>query len=215
MKTDQSVARLPAPTGRAALVGGIAWLALIPAAELQRRGLITYDGYNRLLVVPLVFFAIALLQAWRAARHRRRAERLGFAIAATGAAVLAIGNVVEFYGVLLQDGLNAYAAAQAGIDQHWIGSDLGWIAFGIGMLVLLLGGLVAAVGLSDARPGWLRVFAATLGLGILVGNLLGLAPAFLSVPALGLYGAAWIAYGRWLARRARLPAELAEEPAVP
>lgn len=198
----------------AALLGGLAWLVLIPAAELQRRGVITYDAYNRLLVVPLVCFAAALSHAAWAARYGRRAERLGFAVAATGAAVLSIGNIVEFYGVLLQDGLNAFAASEAGVDKHWIGSDVGWIVFIIGMLVLLLGGLIAALGLRDARPRWLAAFAATLGPGVLAGNLFGLAPAFLSVPALAAYGAAWIAYGRFLARRECLPPPLAEESAA-
>lgn len=201
-------------TGTAALLGGLAWLALIPAAELQRRGLVTYDAYNRLLVVPLVLFTVALSQAARAARDRRRAERLGFAIAATGAAVLSIGNVAEFYGVLLQDALNAYAAPEARVDKHWVGSDVGWIVFGIGWLVLLLGGLVAAVGLREVRPRWLRAFAATLGVGVLAGNLFGLAPAFLSVPALAAYGAGWIAYARCLAGPACLPPSLGDESAA-
>ena len=185
-------------TDGAALLGGLSWLALIPAAELERRGVVSYDAYNRLLVVPLLLFAVALSQAARAAAQRRRA-RVGFTIAATGAAVLALGNVVEFYGVLLQDGLNAHAASQAGVDEHWVGSDVGWIVFGIGWLVLLLGGLVAALGLGAAAPRPVRCFTATLGAGVLAGNLFGLAPAFLSVPALGAYGAAWIAYGRCLA----------------
>ena len=34
--------------GTAAMLGGLAWLLLIPAAELHRRELLSYDGYNRL-----------------------------------------------------------------------------------------------------------------------------------------------------------------------
>ncbi len=119
-------------------------------------------------------------------------------MAAAGAGLLLIGNVVEFYGVLLQDRLNAYAASRAGEEDHWIGSDLGWMIFGLGMLVLLAGGVMAAMSLwrSRTEPRWLVVFTATLGIGVLAGNLFGLAPAFLSVPVLALYAGAWMAFGR-------------------
>lgn len=200
--------QLARSAGAAAVLGGVGWLLLIPAAELQRRGVVSYDGYNRLLAVPLVLFTFALAQAAVLHRTHGRPARAGLSIAAVGTAVLAIGNVVEFYGVLVQDGLNAYAASQAGVDEHWIGSDIGWIVFGIGMLVLLVGGVVTAIGLGRGEPRWLRLFTASLGVGVLVGNLLGLAPAFLSVPALGLYAAGWLAFGRHLAGRARTPSAL-------
>jgi len=54
--------------------------------------------------------------------------------------MLLFGNVVQSWGVPWQDKLNAYAASQAGADEHWIGSDVAWITFGLGMLVLLAGG---------------------------------------------------------------------------
>ncbi|MEX2290231.1 MAG: hypothetical protein WD794_07890, partial [Mycobacteriales bacterium] len=184
--------------GRAALLGGVAWLALIPAAELHRRDLLGYDGYNRLLVVPLLLFALAMWQAPRAGLANGGLARVGFTAAAVGAAVLAAGNVIEFYGVLFQDGLNAYAASQADVDEHWIGSDIGWIVFGIGMLVLLVGGVVAALGLRHRKQRWLVAFTAALGLGVLGGNLFGLAPALVSVPVLALYAAGWTAFGRHL-----------------
>jgi hypothetical protein len=188
--------------GRAALLGGVGWLALIPAAELHRRDLLGYDGYNRLLVVPLLLFAVAMWQAPRVGLATGRLARVGFTTATVGAAVLAAGNVIEFYGVLLQDGLNAYAASQADVDDHWIGSDIGWIVFGIGMLVLLVGGVVAALGLRHGEQRWLIAFTAALGLGVLGGNLFGLAPALVSVPVLALYGAAWTAFGCQLLHRA-------------
>ncbi len=81
-------------------------------------------------------------QAPRAGLATGRLARVWFTTAAVGAAVLAAGKVIEFYGVLLQDGLNAYAASQADVDDHWIGSDIGWIVFIIGMLALLVGGVV-------------------------------------------------------------------------
>lgn len=186
--------------GGAAALGGLAWILLAPAAELVRRDLLSYDGYNRLLAVPLLLFTIALSLAPRGLRARGRLARAGFSVAAAGTGLLFLGNVIEFYGVLLQDGLNAYTASQAGADQHWIGSDIGWITFGVGMLVLLAGGIVAALALHRraTAPVWVIFFAATLGVGVLAGNLVGLAPAFLSVPVLALYAAGWIAFGRLL-----------------
>ncbi len=186
--------------GRAAALGGLAWGLLAPAAELVRRDLLSYDGYNRLLAVPLLLFTIALSLAPRALSPRGRLARVGFPLAAAGAALLLLGNVVEFYGVLLQDGLNAYAASEAGADEHWIGSDVGWITFILGMFVFLAGGIVTALALHRRRaaPAWLVAFAATLGVGVLAGNLFGLAPALLSVPVLTVYAAGWIAFGRFL-----------------
>lgn len=182
----------------AALLGGVAWLLLVPAAELTRRELLSYDGYNRFLALPLLLFTVALSLAAGALGLRERLARVGFAMAASGAGLLLIGNIVEFYGVLLQDRLNAYAASRAGEEDHWIGSDLGWMIFGLGMFVLLAGGLIAAMGLCRSRtePRWLVVFAATLGIGVLAGNLFGLAPAFLSVPVLVIYAGGWMAFGR-------------------
>ena len=195
-----------ATAGACALLGGGLWLLLAPAAELTRRDLLSYDGYNRLLAVPLLLFTVALALAPSALDVRGRPARVGFAVAAGGAGLLFTGSAVEFYGVLLQDRPNSYAAYQAG-GEAWIGSDIGWMVFLIGLLVLLIGGLVAAAGLyrSRTRPGWLVVFAATLGVGVLATNVFGLAPAYLSVPVLAAYAAGWIAFGRLL-RASRAPA---------
>ncbi len=186
--------------GWAAVLGGLAWLLLAPAAELVRRDLLSYDGYNRVLAVPLLLFAIALSLAPLALSAQGRLARVGLFVAAAGAGLLLVGNIIEFYGVLLQSGLNAYAASEAGADEHWIGSDVGWITFGLGMLILLAGGFAAALALHrrGTAPRWLVLFAGTLGAGVLTGNLFGLASAFLSVPVLTLYAVGWIAFGRFL-----------------
>lgn len=188
------------PQRYAGVGAGFAWLLLIPAAELQRRGMLSYDGYNRLIAVPLLLFVIALWRAPGAVTGEAKHGAAGLRIAAGGAALLWVGNVVEFYGVLLQSGLNAQAAHDAGETEHWIGSDIGWIIFGLGMLTVLVGGIVAAIGLQRSRdcPRWVTLFAATLGIGVLAGNLFGLAPAFLSVPVLGSYAAGWIFFGVFL-----------------
>jgi hypothetical protein len=204
---SRTAQRPPDIAGGAAVLGGLTWTLLVPAAELVRRDLLSYDGYNRLLAVPLLLFTVALSSVPRALTVRGRLALTGFSMAATGTALLLVGNVVEFYGVLLQDGLNAYAASQAGADEHWIGSDIGWMTFGVGMLVLLAGGIVAALALHRSRtaPVWLILFTCTLGVGVLAANLLGLAPAFLSVPVLMVYAAGWVAFGRLLLRSRAVP----------
>ncbi len=148
-----------------AILGGGTWLLLVPAAELHRRELLGYDGYNRLLAIPLLLFLVALLAASRALTVAGRSVRAGFLTAAVGVGLLLAGNVAEFYGVLLQDQPNAHAATQAGETDHWVGSDIGWIAYAIGMLVLLVGGLTAAAAmlLHRVRPTWVIAFTATLG----------------------------------------------------
>lgn len=183
--------------GGAAVLGGLAWLLLVPAAELERRNVLSYDSYDRLLAVPLLFFVVALYLAPRDLAVQGRLARLGFSVAAVGAGLLLAGNLVEFYGVLLQDELNAYAAGQAGRGGHWIGSDVGWITFGVGMLVFLVGGAMIALALhrSRTRPRWLIVFTGTLGIGVLAGNLFGREQAFISVPVLALYAIGWISFG--------------------
>lgn len=68
--------------GGAAVLGGLAWFLLVPAAELEGRNLLSYDAYNRLLAVPLLFFVIASYLAPRALAVQ---GRLGFSVAAVGA----------------------------------------------------------------------------------------------------------------------------------
>ena len=186
--------------GGAGVLGGIGWLLLVPATELFRRDLLSYDAVNRLLAVPLLLFAVALALAPRALPVHDGMARAGFRVATAGAALLFAGTVVEFYGVLLQDKLNARAAWEAGHAEHWIGSDIGWITFFVGALVLLVGGVLAAIGLArqHVQRRWLVWFAATLGVGVLAGNLVGLEPGYLSVPVLGGYAGGWIAFGRAL-----------------
>lgn len=183
--------------GTAAILGGVTWLLLVPAAELHRRDLLGYDGYNRLLAIPLLLFLVALLAAPRALTVPGRSVRAGFLTAAVGVGLLLAGNIAEFSGVLLQDQPNAYAATQAGETDHWVGSDIGWIAYAIGMLVLLVGGLTAAAGMQShrVRPAWLIAFTATLGVGVLAANLFALQSVLVSVPVLAIYAAGWIAFG--------------------
>lgn len=192
-----------AVAGNAAILGGLTWLLLVPAAELHRRDLLGYDGYNRLLAMPLLLFLVALLVTPRALTVPGRSVRAGLVTAAVGVGLLLAGNVAEFYGVLLQQRPNAYTASQAGETDHWIGSDVGWIIFGIGMLTLLIGGPTTAAGMrrNRVRPSWVIAFAATLGVGVLAANLFALQSAVLSVPVLAVYAIGWMAFGVLIRRR--------------
>jgi hypothetical protein len=183
--------------GNAAILGGLTWLLLVPGAELQRRGLLSYDGYNRLLAIPLLFFLVAMLAAPRALTVASRSVRAGLITSSVGVGLLLAGNIVEFYGVLLQDLPNANAAA--GIQ--WAGSDIGWTTFVFGMLTLLVGGLTAAAGMrkNHLRPTWVPAFIAALGIGVLAANLFALESVLLSV-VLALYAAGWIAFGLFVRR---------------
>lgn len=203
MSTTNRDTTASAVGGNAAILGGVTWLLLVPAAELHRRELLGYDDYNRLLAIPLLLSLMALLAASRALTVAGRSVRAGFLTAAVGVGLLLAGNVAEFYGVLLQDQPNAYAATQAGETDHWLGSDIGWIAYAIGMLVLLVGGLTAAAGMlrHRVRPTWLIAFTATLGVGVLAANLFALQAVLLSVPVLAIYAAGWIAFGLLTRRR--------------
>ncbi len=85
--------------GCAAVLGGLGWLLLAPAAELVCGDLLSYDGYNRLLAVPLLLFNVALALASRRSVWRRdRGVRAGLLVASVGSGLLLVGNLIEFYG---------------------------------------------------------------------------------------------------------------------
>jgi glucan phosphoethanolaminetransferase (alkaline phosphatase superfamily) len=191
----------------ASTAGGIAWVLLGPAAVLKQNNTLGYDAYNRLLALPLLLFLVGFVAAGWLLRPRTGPGRAGFVAVALGLVLLLVGNVVEFWGVLLQSKPNAQTAHETGAAAHWIGSDIGWILFLFGMLATIVGGVILA--LSHRRtptfPTWARSFLGLLGVGVLAGNLVAGAPFFLGIPVLGLYGAGWIALGRLLRERAGVP----------
>ena len=193
----------------ACIVGGASWALLGPAAVLERNNVLSYDNYNRLLTIPLLLFLVGFIAAGSLVRTRARQGTVGFAVAALGLFLLLIGNVVEFWGVLLQSKPNAHAAFEMASSEHWVGSDIGWMLFGLGMLTLLVGGVVLALTVRrrPTFPNWAVVFLGLLGVGVLAGNLVAGAPFFISISVLGLYGAAWMAFGWLLWERAGLPHE--------
>jgi hypothetical protein len=80
----------------------------------------------------------------------------GLVVAAAGAGLLPAGNLIEFYGVLLQDRPNSYGAYGLG-QEPWIGSDVGWITFLLGALILSSAGYSPPSGWRGpacVRAGW-------------------------------------------------------------
>jgi hypothetical protein len=193
----------------ACIAGGIAWALLGPAAVLERNDVLSYDAYNRLLALPLLLFVVGFISAEWLLRPRTARGTAGFLVATFGLFSLLAGNVIEFWGVLLQSKPNAQAAHETGVGEHWIGSDIGWIIFGVGMLSLIVGGVMLALSLGRTRlvPTWAALFLGLLGVGVLAGNLGAGAPIFISIPLLGIYGVGWIALGRLLRERAALRPE--------
>ena len=145
--------------GFAAIIAGIAWGFVLPliatAASDEPIGL-GYDDYNRLLTLPLVLLLVALagvrsLQLPELSRW----ERAGALLALAGAALLVVGNAIEFWAVLLSDDAVFALAQDHGFDE-WAGSTVGWLVFLAGGLLLIAGGIVFGVATARARilPRW-------------------------------------------------------------
>ncbi len=177
-------------------MGGALWAALAVFASLETTGTISYDFFNRLLAFPLVALTVGLIAVYRAITPGTALARIAFTTLLLAFLLVVTGNVIEFWGAVAFDKVNAYAASEAGISEHWIGSDIGWMIFGVGMLVAIPAGLALALALRKAAlPVPLRVFVGLIGIGILAANLAGLGPPVISVPVFVLYGVGWIALG--------------------
>jgi hypothetical protein len=156
----------PRYLGIFAAVAAAGWLVLYPLIATEAGddpvGL-RYDDWNRLLVVPL----IAYLVVWLGLRD---VDLWGRRIAVAGTALLVVGNVVEFWLVLVQE-KDVFAIADARGEDAWAGSDAGWFLFLGGVVLALVGSgmtAVRAVALSRLQ----RVILVLTPLG-LVGGLAG------------------------------------------
>ena len=194
----------------AAAAGGVAWLALIPAAWLHRKGDLGYDAYYRIVAVPLVLFAVAFFVLGRRWRPRTDRGRLALWVTLGGLVLVAAGTFLEFWVVLLQDAPTAHQAAGSGERAFW-GSDAGWFLFVLGLFALFVGGPTAAVAIARERafPRRVQVLVALLGLGVILANVLREAPPAATIPLFGAFAGGWLALGVLLARRSE-PARSAE-----
>lgn len=181
----------------AAIAGGALWAALAVPAGLESTGGLSYDAFNRLLALPVLLMLVGLVGVYRVLVPACKLARTGFATLAFGFVLLLAGNIVEFWGSLVLDKVNAHAAHEAGASEHWVGSDIGWMLFGPGMLISIVGGVLLALALRPlSLPRGLKVFVGLIGVGILAANLFGLGSTFVSAPVFVLYGIGWIALGR-------------------
>lgn len=164
MPTAPTVLTTPSTGRLAAAVAAGSLALLLPVTAVSASAEPTGLGYapaNRALTVPFAALLIWLL-AERGRTARAGAPRWGTA-AGVGAAAMLVGNVVEFWLVLVQD----RPVSAIATDRHqaaWIGSDIGWLTFLPGMALLLVA-LVAGAraqrragmltrGAALARPGW-------------------------------------------------------------
>lgn len=191
--------------GLAAIAAGVGWAVALPlvASEASADPVgWRYDDWNRVLTAPLLLLVVALvgLRAAQAGRLSRWGRR-GAWLALTGAVLMAIGNVVEFW-LVLGSGREVFAIADPrGLDV-WAGSTVGWLAFLVGALVLLAGGVFLGIGTGRAGvlPGWIGfLLGLTAPLLLFAFVVWSASAAATAVPAVAL-GLAWIAIGIALLR---------------
>jgi hypothetical protein len=201
-------------SGIAAIVTGLAWAIALPlvstAASEDPVGL-GYDDYNRVLTMPLLLLVLTLAGLGRLQRGRLSPwGRRGAAVAVAGAALLVVGNVIEFWAVLFSDDAVFAIADERGLDE-WPGSTIGWFTFLVGSLLLVAGGVVFGFASRAARilPGWAGlVIAATAPL-LLAAFTAWSSSLLLTVVFAAPLGLGWIALGSLLL--AAIPVQKREE----
>lgn len=118
--------------GVCAILAGVLW-AVFKYLVNHTPGPFSYDDYNRFLTIPLILMFICSIGI-----HKLLLKQLGGLAKLSGVflvfsfSLLLLGNVVEFWVVLLQSKKNAYEAYQSRSTEVWVGSDLGWIIFIVG-----------------------------------------------------------------------------------
>ena len=185
--------------GAAAIAGGAAWLALVPASLLRRSGDLSHDGYFRLVALPLVLFAVAWALVgplWRPGDLR---ARFGYGLTLAGLTLAAAGTALEFWGAWLAGEATARDEPAAG-EAVWAGSDLGWSLSFFGVMVLFAGGPTAAVALRRALPLWALTLITLLGFGVFAATLFDESSPAVTLPFFGAFAAGWIGLGVLLLR---------------
>lgn len=143
-----------------------------------------YDAANRALTLPLLLlvgYAVLLRTA------PPGGSRKGSVALVTGAVLLLMGNVLEFWLVLLSDLHTEKNAARLGESEAFWGSLAGWIVFVLGMLVTIAAAAVLGRAVGGFRGGTLVVLA-----------LVGLSSTGLWAVSPLLAGAAGLAFAGWL-----------------
>jgi hypothetical protein len=190
-------------SGVATIVAGIAWTVSVPlvatAATEEPVGL-GYDDYNRLLTLPLALLIVALaglraLQLPELSAWGRRGAVLGL----VGAGLLLLGNVIEFWAVLLTDDAVFAIAEDRGLDE-WAGSTVGWLTFLVGAALLFVGGSLFGASTASAGilPRWAGLVIALTTPLMLAAFVAWSSSLRLTAVLAGLLGLGWIALGALL-----------------
>jgi hypothetical protein len=191
-RTEAGSRRALRAAALAAGFGGIAWLGLVPLVALVRSGALSYDGYFRLVALPLAGF----VGAWALARPLIPSGRAltGWRVTLGGLALVFVGDVLEFWGAWLADEPTSHAAAETGSDAYWA-ADAGRSLFVLGFFALCAGGPTVAVGLRRQAgwPMWAATFLAVLGIGVLLATVLREAPLAPATLGLGAFAIGWLA----------------------
>ena len=176
------------------MLGGVLWIVARFFVTFDPAPL-SYDGYNRLFTLPLLLLVVGWPGFLLRLRSGLRSQAgSGWAVVLVGLAVMLAGNAIEFWGVLLQDKPNAYAATTSG-EEAWVGSHVGWIAFGLGHLLVVIG--MVLVGIASRRGDlylrWRLLPLVIAALGVLWPILSFTAAGDFALMA--LIGAAWVLLG--------------------
>jgi hypothetical protein len=190
--------------GAAAVAGGLAWLALVPASLLYRSGELSFEGYYRGVAVPLVLLALAWGLLWPVWRPQDLRARFGYGLTLAGLALAATGTALEFWAGWAA-GEESARRPGAPDEVGWWGSDVGSALFLFGVMALFAGGPTAAVALRGALPFWALALIALVGFGVLSATLLDDSSPVATVPIFGAFGLGWTALGILL-RRSHTPA---------
>jgi hypothetical protein len=124
---------------------------------------LNYDSYNRLFTLaPLL---VLFFWAWARPHVAQggRGGKAGWWIVLIGLIVQLTGNVIEFWGVLLQDRPAARTAYEEGV-QPWIGSEIGFMVFILGALLIAVGSILVGRAIRRSRAGRSWVAAPLAGL---------------------------------------------------
>ena len=200
--------------GLAAILAGIFWGFTLPLIATQATddpvGL-RYDDFNRWFTLPLALSLVTLL-ALRVLLGRRlpRSGQVGTALAAGGAALMLLGNLVEFWLVFLTDDYVS-AIAEGRRVEEWAGSTVGWLGFLAGIALLLVGGSLVALAAQRARalPAWAGVVLAATAPALLAAAVLWASSVEATIVVAIALGLAWNALGIWMRARATGLAEAA------
>jgi len=193
--------------GLAAILTGIFWGFTLPLIATQATddpvGL-RYDDFNRWLTLPLALLLVTLV-ALRVLLGRRLPGRgrLGTTLAAAGSALMLLGNLVEFWLVMLTDDYVAAIAEERNVAE-WAGSTVGWVGFLVGVLLLLVGGVLLALAAQRARalPSWAGLVLAGTAPALLAAFTLWSSSVEATIAVAAVLGLAWIAFGLWMRARA-------------